>query len=234
MLANHTNIAQLLRPANGSSQPWFCLLDDGTQWLVKFAGAGPGPRALLAEFIANGLGQLWGLPIPRAIAVGLDSSVPRAGTDEFWDVLAASQGGNLAIEVIPGAASVVPDTELPQDTLESMLAYDTVMVNWDRTALSRNLLRDESGVLWWIDHGSCRYLHHLDAGSPAALPSNHFLFEHRDGVEARALPPIDARLVQQLLASVPHQWMTAGGFEVSSLAEQLVAYLHLCAGDACG
>jgi len=81
-------IATLLRAANGSSQPWFCLLDDGTEWLVKFSGAGPGPDALLAEYIANALGRLWGLPIPAAKPVRWDLSVPRAGTDEFWDVLA--------------------------------------------------------------------------------------------------------------------------------------------------
>lgn len=60
-------IARLVAAANGSSQPWFTLLDDGTSWLVKFVGAGPGPDALAAEYLANGLGRMWGHPVVCSI-----------------------------------------------------------------------------------------------------------------------------------------------------------------------
>ena len=140
-MSREPQVSRLVRQAGGSSQPWFARLDDDTSWLIKFAGAGPGREALLAEYIANGLGRYWGLPIPAAMPVLLDEAVPRAGTDEFWDVLDASVGWNLAIRTIEGAVDLVPDASLPRVALESISAFDTVLANWDRTPMSRNLMR---------------------------------------------------------------------------------------------
>ena len=219
-------ISRLVQRANGSSQPWFCTLDDETLWLVKFAGAGPGREALLAEYIANSLARMWGLPVPEAKPVFLDSSVTRAGTDEFWDVLSASAGWNLAIRTIPGAADVIPSSELPQASLESMVAFDRLLVNWDRTAISRNLLRDRAGQLWWIDHGSCRFLHRLETQERPQLPATHFLFDVRELIEPRSLPIPALSAIREVLAVVPDEWLRAGAHERSRLANDLFAYLR--------
>jgi hypothetical protein len=217
-------IKTLVRSANGSSQPWFCLLDDDSSWLVKFAGAGPGPDALLAEFVAGGLGRLWGLPIPECKAVLLDSSVPRAGTDEFWDVLAASQGWNLGIRTIPNATHWSHEGSPLDPTLEAMLAFDALTVNWDRTMMSRNLMEDQSGQIWWIDHGSCRFLHGLAKRDRPALPSTHFQYANQHRIDWASLPLPEKKQVEDLVAAIPEAWLTGTG-QRQRVATELYDYL---------
>jgi hypothetical protein len=220
-------VAKLVQSANGSSQPWFCLLEDGSEWLVKFAGAGPGREALLAEHVANALGRHWGLPIPETQVVWLDPTIEKAGTDEFWDVLAASAGHNLAIKKISQAENVVPDTSLPMATLDSMRAFDALLANWDRTALSRNLLRDSAGTLWWIDHGSCRFLHALSARSAPKLPANHFLATSAPAAfDARAFVCPDQAVLERLVDSAPVEWVAALGGSAERLLPALEEYLR--------
>lgn len=219
-------VATLLQSANGSSQPWFCELEDGSEWLVKFSGAGPGPDALLAEFLANRLGRLWGLPIPEAQIVWLDAGITKAGTDEFWDVLAGSAGPNLGIEKISDAENVVPDLGLPSSSKMGLAAFDALVHNWDRTALSRNLLRDPRGMLWWIDHGSCRFLHALHLVDTPTLPSNHFLVDYNcEGLEPVFLPCPERRAVEEMVAAVPSAWVESIGMDQDSLKTNLYAYL---------
>ncbi|MBX2814233.1 MAG: hypothetical protein KTR25_20660 [Myxococcales bacterium] len=220
-------ITKLIQPANGSSQPWLCLLDDGEPWLVKFAGSGPGREALLAEHIANSLGQLWKLPVPESKLVRLDSSVPRAGTDEFWDVMAASMGLNLAIRYIPNTINIIPDITLPPSTLELILSFDLLLANWDRTTLSQNLLRDQTGILWWIDHGSCRFLHHLKNRHPFILPSTHFLFECQNIMRPHPLPMLDESSIHALILGAPKLWLEAiDCYDQAGLANDLIEYLQ--------
>ncbi len=225
MRINAPRVVRLLSSAAGSSQPWFCLLEDESEWLVKFSGAGPGPQALLAEFLANRLARHWGLPVPDTELVRLDSSLVRAGTDEFWDVLAASDGINLAIRKIPEARNVVPDLELPTATLGPMRAFDSLLLNWDRTALSQNLLRDEGGKLWWIDHGSCRFLQAALRRQRSQLPSNHFMADV-DLEGAYALPCPDLGATQELLKLTPDSWIRSLGVERKKLATDLHDYLR--------
>ncbi|MBL4636188.1 MAG: hypothetical protein JKY56_20175 [Kofleriaceae bacterium] len=219
-------IKALTRPANGSSQPWFCLLDDDSSWLVKFSGSGPGVDALLAEYIANSLGRLWGFPIPECKPVYLDKELPRAGTDEFWDVLSASEGWNLAIRTIPDAENHTPSLQLSSSTLEAMLAFDTLLANWDRTTMSRNLMQDGQGKLWWIDHGSCRFLHNLKTPPPLKLPQTHFLFEAKDSIEPLPLPALGLPVIRELLANVPSQWLSTLNTGPGNLATELSGYLE--------
>ena len=218
-------VVRLLSSAAGSSQPWFCLLEDQSEWLVKFSGAGPGPQALLAEFLANRLARHWGLPVPDTEVVRLDKSLVRAGTDEFWDVLAASDGFNLAIRKIPEALNVVPDLSISPTALGQMRAFDSLMVNWDRTTLSRNLMRDSDGKLWWIDHGSCRFLQAALKKQTSQLPSNHFLADvNLEGVHALPCPDLGA--TQELLRLAPDSWIRSFRVERKKLASDLHDYLR--------
>ncbi len=187
--------------------------------------------ALLAEYIANSLGRLWGLPIPECKPVFLDKELPRAGTDEFWDVLSASEGWNLAIRTIPNAENHTPSLQLPAHTLAAMVAFDTLLANWDRTALSRNLMRDEHGTLWWIDHGSCRFLHNLKNPQAPKLPQTHFLFAAMNSSAPvplpAPLPTFDLPVIRQLVAQVPSQWLLMAKTSPSKLATELCDYLRL-------
>ncbi len=227
MPQNSPRIKALTSPANGSSQPWFCLLDDDTSWLVKFSGSGPGVDALLAEYIANSLGRLWGFPIPECKPVLLDKELPRAGTDEFWDVLSASEGWNLSIRTIPNAENHTPSLQLPAHTLAAMLSFDTLLANWDRTTLSRNLMRDEQGKLWWIDHGSCRFLHNLKNQKVPQLPQTHFLFAPMDSIAVLPLPALGLPVIRELVAQVPSQWLLTSKTSPSKLATELCDYLRI-------
>ena len=219
-------ITELVRPADGSSQPWLCVLDDGSPWFVKFPGAGPVREALSAELVANRLGRLWHLPIPEPMPVLLDSSVRRAGTDEFWDVLAASVGWNLALRSVPDAVHVAPTLHLPKASLEGILGFDLLLANWDRTLQSRNLLRDAADRLWWIDHGICRFLHLLQIPPPNALPANHFLFGATDGLHPLPLPLPSESSVRAALVDAPNEWLAAIGRDRASLTQELLGYLR--------
>ncbi|MCP4446018.1 MAG: hypothetical protein GY811_11830 [Myxococcales bacterium] len=141
-------------------------------------------------------------------------------------MLAASLGWNLGIRVIPNAEDVTPNSELPDSTLESMFAFDVVLANWDRTAMSRNLLRDDSDNLWWIDHGSCRFLHNLANRLQPTLPTTHFLFDAQNQIEPRPLPMLTSSAVNILLAELPDEWLEATGHVHARLASDLLDYLH--------
>lgn len=218
-------VSKLLRAANGSSQPWLGVLEDGTTWIVKFAGAGPGRDSLLAECIANRLGRSWGFPIPETMPVYLDSSVERVGTDEFWGVLDASAGWNLGIRYIEGAVDVVPAPDLPRKVLEAMAAFDATLMNWDRTQLSRNLLLDSAKKLWWIDHGSCRFLHSVDNPCPPELPRTHFLWDHWSDVSITPLPKRSTREISACFEGVPDEWIHYLGFDRIPLQRALLEFL---------
>jgi hypothetical protein len=54
----------------GKTEPVFCRADDGHEYVVK--GSFAGRRALIAEWVANRLGKLLGLPIPDFAQLRLD------------------------------------------------------------------------------------------------------------------------------------------------------------------
>ena len=52
----------------GGSLPGLVEADDDGLYVVKFRGAGQGPRALVAEWLAGELARAVGLPVPDLVA----------------------------------------------------------------------------------------------------------------------------------------------------------------------
>ena len=65
----------------GGSLPGVVEADDLGTYVVKFRGAGQGPKALVAEVIAGELGRAVGLPVPRLAVVTVDPELARAEPD---------------------------------------------------------------------------------------------------------------------------------------------------------
>src|SRR5436189_458510 len=76
----------------GGSVPAVVDTDDGTV-VVKFRGAGQGPKALIAEALFASVAQVLELPIPRAAIVDLAEGFGRSEPDpEIQDILRGSVG----------------------------------------------------------------------------------------------------------------------------------------------
>lgn len=83
-------------PREGGSLPGLVEADDDGLYVVKFRGAGQGPRALVAEWIAGELGRAIGLTVPDLVAIEIDASLGDAEPDEeIHDLVRASDGLNL-------------------------------------------------------------------------------------------------------------------------------------------
>src|SRR5215213_6159854 len=87
----------------GGSLPALVEGDDDGLYVVKFRGAGQGPKALVAELVAGELGRALGIPVPALVLATVDPDLGRAEPDrEIKDLLAASQGVNVALDFLPG------------------------------------------------------------------------------------------------------------------------------------
>src|SRR5450755_1356799 len=82
----------------GGSLPAIIEADDDGLYVLKFRGAGQGPRALVAELLAGEVARTLGLPVPEIVFAQLDPRIAVAEPDaEIQDLLAASEGLNLAL-----------------------------------------------------------------------------------------------------------------------------------------
>src|SRR5450830_1234523 len=66
----------------GGSLPGLVEADDDGLYVVKFRGAGQGPRALVAEWLAGELARAIGLAVPDLVAVVVDPALGDAEPDE--------------------------------------------------------------------------------------------------------------------------------------------------------
>ena len=88
----------------GGSLPAIVEASDEGLYVVKFRGAGQGPRALIAELVAGEIGRALGLLIPEIVMIEVDPVLGRAEPDsEIQSLLKASGGLNLALDFLPGA-----------------------------------------------------------------------------------------------------------------------------------
>src|SRR6201990_3232206 len=65
----------------GGSMPGLVEADDDGLYVLKFRGAGQGPRALVAELVAGELGRALGLAVPEIVLIDLDPGLGRAEPD---------------------------------------------------------------------------------------------------------------------------------------------------------
>src|SRR5690242_2143466 len=83
----------------GGSLPAIVEADDDGLYVVKFRGAGQGPKALVAELLAAAIGHALDLPIPDTVLVELDPALGMAEPDpEIQELLERSAGLNVGID----------------------------------------------------------------------------------------------------------------------------------------
>src|ERR1700760_4845142 len=91
------NVIRYLAPLReGGSLPAIAEADDGFLYVIKFRGAGQGPKALIAELISGEIARAARLKIPEIVLANLDETFGRTEPDEeIQDLLKASTGVNL-------------------------------------------------------------------------------------------------------------------------------------------
>jgi hypothetical protein len=196
----------------GGSLPGLVEADDDGLYVVKFRGAGQGPKALAAEIVGGELARALGLPVPELVLVQLDPELARAEPDpEIQDLIKASAGLNLGVDFLPGALPYTPARPPDPELAASVVWLDALIENIDRTPRNPNLLLWH-GNLWLIDHGAALYVHH-GTGDPLAVARRPFP-AIRDHVLLDAAGPLaeaDARLAlradpEAAAALVPGEW----------------------------
>ncbi len=196
----------------GGSLPGLVEADDDGLYVVKFRGAGQGPKALAAEIVAGELARALGLPVPELVLVELDPELARAEPDpEIQDLIRASAGVNLGVDFLPGSLPYTPARPPAPELAASVVWLDAFVENIDRTPRNPNLLLWH-GNLWLIDHGAALYVHH-GSGDPLAVARRPFpaIRDHVLLGAAGPLPEADARLAPlaepaEAAALVPPEW----------------------------
>ena len=188
----------------GGSLPAIVEADDDGVYVLKFRGAGQGPKALIAELVAGEIARACGLPVPEIVFVELDPELARTEPDpEIQDLIRASAGLNLALDYLPGSLTFDPVAEKPDADLASLVVwFDAYVTNIDRTARNVNMLIWHRR-LWLIDHGAALYFHHT---------WNHYLNRSRDPFPAikdhvllrfaSALETVDAKMTERLTPDI--------------------------------
>src|SRR6185503_11481657 len=92
--------------------------DDQGLYVLKFRGAGQGPRALVAELVAGEIARALGLAVPEIVLVELDGDIARTEPDpEIQHLIRASAGLNLALDYLPGSLTFDPLVDKPDADL---------------------------------------------------------------------------------------------------------------------
>ncbi|HEV2763794.1 MAG TPA: HipA family kinase, partial [Pyrinomonadaceae bacterium] len=104
----------------GGSLPAVVEADDDGLYVLKFRGAGQGPKALIAELVGGELARALGLPVPEIVFVELDAELARTEPDpEIQDLIRASAGLNLALDYLPGSVTFDPVVDKPESEFAS-------------------------------------------------------------------------------------------------------------------
>ena len=225
----------------GGSLPAIVEADDDGLYVLKFRGAGQGPKALIAELVAGEIGRLLGLPVPEIVFAELDPELARTEPDpEIQDLIRASadllgtSGGlNLALDYLPGSVTFDPLAEKPDATLASRIVwFDAFVTNLDRTPRNANMLVWHR-KLWLIDHGAALYFHHQWDGfleraqSPFALVKDHVLLPFASQlaqVDTEMAACLSPERLAEVVGLIPDTWLAEDPM-FSGPAAQRRAYL---------
>jgi hypothetical protein len=203
----------------GGSLPAIVEADDDGLYVLKFRGAGQGPKALIAELLAGELARALELPVPEIVFVELGAELARTEPDpEIQDLIRASAGTNLALDYLPGSITFDPAADTVEPALASSVVwFDAYLTNVDRTARNTNMLTWHKR-LWLIDHGAALYFHHnwdnyLERSRmPFAQVKQHVLLPAASALEetdARLAARVTPELIAELVALVPDEWLGA-------------------------
>ena len=202
----------------GGSLPALVEASDDGLYVLKFRGAGQGPKALVAEVVAGELARSLGFAVPELALVELDPALALAEPDrEIQDLLDASAGLNLGVDFLPGALAFGPAAGAPPDAelAAEVVWFDALVTNVDRTARNTNLLLWH-GRLWLIDHGAALYFHHAPdrvAGHerrPFEAIEEHVLLPFAAsiaGADERLAPRVTESVLRWAVSAVPSAWL---------------------------
>jgi hypothetical protein len=201
----------------GGSLPAIVEADDDGTYVLKFRGAGQGPKALIAELVAGEIARAAGLPVPEIVFVELDPELARTEPDpEIQELIQASAGLNLALDYLPGAVTFDPVAWKPDaDFASSVVWFDAYATNVDRTVRNTNMLVWHRR-LWLIDHGAAFYFHHAwsdvieRSRDPFTMIKNHVLLEFASSLaeaDARMTRLISVEIIHGVVGLIPDAWL---------------------------
>ena len=201
----------------GGSLPALVEASDDGLYVLKFRGAGQGPKALVAEIVAGELARALGFTVPELTLVVLDPTLAVAEPDaEIQDLLNASAGLNLGVDFLPGALPFTPAAgPVPAPELAAAIVWlDALVTNVDRTARNTNMLLWHDR-LWLIDHGAALYFHHADPVPGHELRPFEAIAEHVllpfagpiAAADAELAPQVTLKLLRDVTAAVPDEWL---------------------------
>ena len=223
----------------GGSLPAVVEADDDGMYVLKFRGAGQGPKVLIAELVCGEIARTLGLPVPEIVFAELDGDLARTEPDhEISALIRHSAGLNLAVDYLPGSCMFDPLVfKVDPDLASRIVWFDAYVTNVDRTPRNPNMLTWHKR-LWVIDHGASLYFHHSPdwpsvgarTHDPFVLVRQHALLRPATRLEA-VDAELSARLSRETLRAivdlVPDEWLTAGdaGQDPAHLRESYAAYL---------
>src|SRR5262245_16886362 len=201
----------------GGSLPAIVEADDDGMYVLKFRGAGQGPKALIAELVAGEIARALRLPVPEIVFVELDVELSRTEPDpEIQDLIKASAGLNLALDYLPGSVMFDPVAEKPDaDLASSIVWFDAYVTNVDRTPRNTNMLMWHKR-LWLIDHGAALYFHHAwnnylqRSRDPFALIKDHVLLRLAGSlreIDAKMTERITPDIIESIVKLIPDVWL---------------------------
>jgi hypothetical protein len=223
----------------GGSLPGLVEADDDGLYVVKFRGAGQGPRALVAEWLAGELARAIGLTVPDLVAVEVEAALGDSEPDEeIHDLVGASAGLNLGMDFLPGALTFNPAAPTARDVIDPSFAadvvwFDALVMNPDRSPQNPNLLVWH-GRPWLIDHGAALYIHHTwrDPDEHARRPFEriraHVLLPYAGSIvaaDSRHAARIDRDLLTALVDALPDVWLPDDQ-AIGDAAAQRLAYVR--------
>jgi hypothetical protein len=219
----------------GGSLPAIIEANDDGMYVLKFRGAGQGPKALIAELVAGEIARAAGLPVPEIVFVALDPELARTEPDpEIQDLIRASAGINLALDYLPGSMTFDPVAEQPAaDLASSIVWFDAYVTNVDRTPRNTNMLVWHKR-LWLIDHGAALYFHHRwdnyieRSRDPFSMIKDHVLLPF-----AGSLPEADSKMAAQITPEIiggivkliPDGWLIGGSSSGGQHRDAYIEYL---------
>lgn len=229
------NVIRYVTPLReGGSLPAIAEADDDFLYVLKFRGAGQGPKALIAELIGGEIAKALGFRIPELVFANLDEAFGRTEPDEeIQDLLKASVGLNLALHYLSGAITFDATVTPTGSELSSKIVWlDCLLMNVDRTPRNTNMLMWHK-ELWLIDHGASLYFHHSwhnwqeQAKRPFAQIRDHVLLQRAndlESVDAEFRAILTPEVITEIVNLVPGEWLVDAPFETK--AEHRAAYIE--------
>ncbi len=221
----------------GGSLPAIVEADDAGMYVLKFRGAGQGPKVLVAEIIVGEIARAAGLAMPEIVLIELVADLARTEPDaEIQQLIRASTGLNLAFDYLPGSVTFDPVADQPDALLASSIVWlDAYTSNVDRTARNANMLMWHR-KLWLIDHGAALYFHHgwgdgADRSANVFAPiKDHVLLKFASELaeaDAMMTKRITPALIRDIVDLVPDAWLASDkAFATPALVREAYV-LHL-------